>query len=445
MALPATLVCECRSGGNDLNGGGFDSAGTGTDRSLQDAAHVVIDGATISAVVGSTTTWCNLTGYTVVAADQGNVVNITGGTATAGRYLISSVDTGNNRWVLDRAIGTAAQTIQGIMGGAVKFPAVLTNTTGTTLVPGTKVWIKNDGPYTLTTATPGAGGPMSVGNIGTTFEGYETTRGDRGEPPVIDAGVLTSLTIIASASANNIFTLINVKVDGNNNSTVVGFDTGSRSTPYHCVATRCTTGFQSVSQRSLNCFADTCVTGFSGGNLTGCVAKSCTTGFNLSNTNTAASDCVAYSCTGDGFVVSVGCSVDNCSSYGNGGDGFDLSATTCSMASNCVATGNTGYGFNTPASVAGQQGCRLILCAAYSNTAGNVSNALQFNDGFVTLSADPFTNAASGDFSLNNTSGGGAALRGIGLDPYGQTGYQDIGAVQHGDPASSGGYYVSGL
>lgn len=112
MAIGTTCTFEVRTTGNDANGGFFDGvSGTpGTDRSQQDGPHVTIDGTTITATVHTATDQLTLSGYTVSAADAGNAVNINGGTATAGRYRITAVDTVNNRWTLDRSAGTSTQT-----------------------------------------------------------------------------------------------------------------------------------------------------------------------------------------------------------------------------------------------------------------------------------------------------------------------------------------------
>jgi hypothetical protein len=62
--------------------------------------------------------------------------------------------------------------------------------------------------------------------------------------------------------------------------------------------------------------------------------------------------------------------------------------------------------------------------------------------GDVSLSADPFTNAAVGDFSLNSTAGGGAACKAAGYPgtfPNGTTvGFLDIGAVQNNGGGGGG-------
>jgi hypothetical protein len=57
-----------------------------------------------------------------------------------------------------------------------------------------------------------------------------------------------------------------------------------------------------------------------------------------------------------------------------------------------------------------------------------------------------FTNAAGGDFSLNNTTNQGALLRDVGFPGAflngTTTGYLDIGAAQHQGSAAGGGSLI---
>jgi len=128
---------------------------------------------------------------------------------------------------------------------------------------------------------------------------------------------------------------------------------------------------------------------------------------------------VAYNSTGDGFDRYYYLQFDvffiNCISYESGAYGFDIESRPASGL--------------------------IFHCAGGSNTSGTVVNATDANwqnQEFITLTADPFTNAAAGDFSLNNVAGGGALLRGLGFPgvfPGGlTTGYLDVGAVQHYEP-----------
>ena len=90
----------------------------------------------------------------------------------------------------------------------------------------------------------------------------------------------------------------------------------------------------------------------------------------------------------------------------------------------------------------------FLNCATYNNTSG-ASHFLDTNVGGVVLTADPFVNAAAGNFALNATAGGGAACRAagvLGVFPGAlSTGYLDIGAVQHADPAVSGNSRAVGI
>jgi hypothetical protein len=102
---------------------------------------------------------------------------------------------------------------------------------------------------------------------------------------------------------------------------------------------------------------------------------------------------------------------------------------------NCILYGNGGYGISGDAAYTGNY---MDYNAFGTNTSGARLNvAAGAHD--VALSGDPFTNGASGDFSLDNTAAEGAACRGTGFPgvfPAGlTTGYVDIGAVQHADPA----------
>lgn len=122
MALSAAQQWWVRPGGNVLNGGGFDSTVTspGTNYSDQDSAQVTFNGSTVTAVTSGTSATITITGYTVAAADVGNICRIASGTNfTAGYYCITSVNVGANSWTFDRncTSGVGAAMV-GRMGGA---------------------------------------------------------------------------------------------------------------------------------------------------------------------------------------------------------------------------------------------------------------------------------------------------------------------------------------
>lgn len=129
---------------------------------------------------------------------------------------------------------------------------------------------------------------------------------------------------------------------------------------------------------------------------------------------------------------------------GNGGDGIDIHGTGNQniIIENNIITDHSG---------AGDVGVRLgtlsgnsVIAAYrnfyYNNTTHN-SGGDAAGDFDVTLSADPFTNAASDNWTLNNTAGGGADVRAAAGPTFDATniGYRDGGALQHQDSGGGGG------
>ena len=103
------------------------------------------------------------------------------------------------------------------------------------------------------------------------------------------------------------------------------------------------------------------------------------------------------------------------------------------MILNTLLTDNAGWGLHTDDTLLQ---ALVYNGAGYNNTSGDYSSAL-WGDvrGFVTLTADPYTNSAGGDYSLNATAGGGTFCRGTAIPgAFGglatTIGYPDIGAVQ---------------
>lgn len=318
--------------------------------------------------------------------------------------------------------------------------------------------IVNIGPgtYTLSTSTPGAGGPVSI-----TGESEDTTpiifqAEDPDDKPTISAGAETSINVFAIGIYGGALRCIDLIVDGQDNASVIGFSLNSTAgSALRCKAIDCPTGFSGGVL--VECEAESCATaGFSQiASGLGCLANACAVGFTITSVPGRLVRCIAHGCTSHGIECGGADSgmvqFFSCTSYDNDGDGFRFAAYCRSLlCSNCIAVGNGAYGFNR-SSASGNGNHWLLNCAGYSNTSGNTNGytAGATNIGFVTLSADPFTDAASGDFSLNNTAGGGADLRAAGFPgefPGGlTTGYLDIGAVQSEDAGgggSSGGYII---
>jgi hypothetical protein len=167
--------------------------------------------------------------------------------------------------------------------------------------------------------------------------------------------------------------------------------------------------------------------------------------------------CVVANCSGDGIQMTGSGVAFNNTVYGCGGNGInrtDSQGKSYPILNNILAS-NGGYGivFGTAA------GTRAALQtdgnAFYNNTSGTRLNG---NDTTVNpqnasgayvnardkiLTASPFVNAATADFRLNNTTGGGALCRGTGVPTtwpgLAVSGYTDFGAIEHQDAGGGGG------
>lgn len=141
-------------------------------------------------------------------------------------------------------------------------------------------------------------------------------------------------------------------------------------------------------------------------NVRGCVFDSCNIGVEFSSSRT------------DG--IANGSSIEGNIFYGSTSDAIKLPSTTpafyggLSLSKNIIY-GNGGYGVNFSGAGVDKEFLDAVSMtfsrnAFGSNTSGNV-NVSNVSRNEVTLTADPFTDAANGDFSLNDVAGGGAALK----------------------------------
>jgi hypothetical protein len=318
---------------------------------------------------------------------------------------------------------------------------------GVATTAGDLIWVKS-GTYTLTSSTPNVAGGKVELTAGVKMEGYETTVGDLGTPPIISAGSISSITIckVNGTFGTSLNGYINITVDGNSQASVVGFsDTASFAKVMRWLkAINCTTGF-SITGTSYNnlykCLAFGCTTGFNlvTTTLYGCAAIGGTTGFTSGNGVTITyNSCIAKGQSGRGFDCTYAVAHLGCVAYGCGSDGFRISNLEISSYTNCVAVLCTTNGWNlfSVATV-------LENCAGNGNGT-NISLTPTKNINFQSLSGNPYDTAAIAALSSsstwadvfaaflpNATSGAGALLR-AGTYPA----YRDIGATQHADPTS---------
>lgn len=445
MSLSAGIVWEVRATGSGNNGGGFKTGASGTDYSQQNAAQYALTGLTTAAANAIILT-------SSAAADMvGNIIQVTGGTNfITGFYEIISVSVGVSITVDRNCTSAAGASGAGNIGGAVDLPQTIIGASPVA-VSGNKVWIKN-GTYIISAALAP---PAGSSNAKTIVYGYNATRGDLDTVndysnfPIIQNNNTGNFMIDSTTNIE----LHNIVCDGGSGVTKanLGIRLKDGSLIDNCKVMRWSTNqaFNLQIASAFRCLAtggasgsDSCFVGAQSVTFIGCVADNngCE-GFRAVNGGITIEDCISSNNTGVGIAIdSNDVTVKGVTIYNNSSHGITIAASQGDFARifDCVIYSNGGYGINS--STAYSQAFSDYN-AFGANTSGARNNwPTGPND--VALSADPFTNAAVGNFSLNNTAGGGAACRAAGYPgvfPGGlTTGYLDIGAVQHQDSGGGG-------
>lgn len=427
MALSSSMQWDVRTTGSDSNGGAFKSGASGTDYSQQDSPQVTYTDLVIDASLNTKVTSA-ATPFT--SAHVGNVINVTGGTGfTTGRYEILSV--ASSAATLDRAVGTTSSTGgTGNLGGSM----LTIQAAWTPAVSGNAIWIKS-GTYTITAAnTDGSSGRNM------NFFGYGTTHADGGTKPLITSATnsVKSFTFVSGAicfknihikstaatrgdglvAEGNYPELIvqDCKFEGlwkcidNNSGNFAGVAVFNSEFKDH--------GFYGVAA-NFRCNIFACY--FHGGTYV--------TGYDVALSNQGSvSHCVFYNTSHTGII-------QNSSSLNLTNNVFHTVGTGVYMGANdgSIIVNNVFYncGDALSTNVVGVQRYNAFRLNANNRTNVGVPDSTSgFDD--ITLTADPFTNPSGGDFSLNNTAGGGALLKSAGFPGAmaAGTGYTDVGAVQ---------------
>ena len=450
MAIAAGTVFQIWGDGSDNNGGGYVAGGTGTNRSRQSAAQVVIDNSVITASI-TTTTITFTGGYTPSSVDKDNIVQmLTGTNVTPGFYQITN--TGATTWTMDRNVVTSGTTTDatGNMGGALLSPGKAAGAK----VQGNTIWLKYfASSYLITSATANvSGGKIDINATQIRFEGYYQVEGDLSDEatygdqsnfrPTIRASV-NSITMFNESSGTGIYGCF--QLDATAATSITPITTGSGTTTHRIrVLGGSTTACINASSGSLLLLC-----GVEGGSaaafrLNGACCLGCTVYNNssfafesASNMNTCV-ECIASSGTGNGPAFSnTGITARlwcvNCTVYGYQGGtsahGYSNPDGLHAMAQiNCIADTCRGDG------VGASNLTHAFNCISRNNTGSNYgTNCLQF--GSITPTAAVLNSPSTGDLSLNAQAGGGLVARAAGLPhvfPNGiaATGYVDIGAVQ---------------
>lgn len=443
MALSAASVFEVQTGGSDTNGGGFVTGAAGTDYSLVASKRTATgsnDSTTDAVAVGTGVITSVTAAFT--SAIVGNIIYLQGGTGVlaAGWYQVT-VFTSSTSITVDRNVAAGTGITMNI-GGALASPGMAG---GVGLVSGNIIYIKA-GTYTIASATPNiATGCFSSSLAVMVIQGYQTTRGDLGTPPLLQASGISTFVIITSSGVDA--NTVNISLDGAGLTSSKGATLSGLA--YMCAVLNCTNG------------------GLDGGSLIRCTATGCSLVVAL--TATIMISCVAYDNTITGFIIKVagialrciadtntGATTDgfsttfdfvaivNCVAFTNGRDGIRFTADSNAIINN-LAEANVAAGITTGG--AAVDGSLLINNATFNNATGiTITNSKgNINIGAIVGSATFFVDGPNQNFALNTTAGGGSSVRAAGYPgvlPIGGTGFLDLGVLQHADPAGSGGMNI---
>ena len=455
--ISSNTYWEVRSAGSNTNGGGFTLSGSGTDYSQNDNKNAAacsncgsstVNLSTTDAVANGTTTITSATAnFSSALVD--NVVYFQGGTgAIAAQWRRVTAFTNSTTITIDATIAASTGMTMNI-GGALATPQQL----NTSMINNNVAYVKG---ATYTVAAKFTYNFCSNGATATSrIEGYTTSRGDNGKFTLQASASLGDRILDVSCELY----LKNVQFDCNSKASTDGvqFQGNAYSTLENIkVIGACSSGviYNQAWNFCINCeVVGPTVRGFylnnEGAMCFGCSVHDSATnnaqGFSLNFNSSTCIFCIVYNFTGttaDCFVsVGENSKIINSVAYGCSRDGVRLGLNAGTMQiKNFVAVSNGGWGINI--SAGGMPAGLEDYNAFYNNTSGTV-NGVTAGAHDVTLTGDPFTNVAGGDFSLNNTSGAGAALRGVGLFGimnYGGTGYMDIGPLQ-AQPSSGGGAF----
>lgn len=333
-----------------------------------------------------------------------------------------------------------------------------------TAASGDTVYIKSSGTYTQTST-------LAITQANLSLIGYQTTPGDNGTPPLITTAT-NSTVLFTSASAG----------PGTNAWTNIAF-TNTAATPAQAIKKISNDGtaemwsflgdkfdgftvaidghggsgsfaiafFSAVSTEVKNSTAQGIYLPNAflvHGSISGCyVHNNGGNGMEFFNAGTKGVMIVDHSIFASNGASGIGVDgigidlqISNSTIANNTTDGVVTPASTGTsplITTNSIYYGNGSFGISSGASLSGE-----YLGSHHNGFSGSNSNWTG-SPTDVTITADPFTASGSGDYSLNATAGGGAALKGAGFPgafPGGtSTGHLDIGAVQ----SSSGGGTVA--
>jgi len=448
-AISATAHWNVRTDGSNTNGGFFDASvgSPGTDYTAQAAAQI----AFTDMVIGATTTQFTSVLNAATTASPGNGIYISGGTGcTVGWYEILSQSSGT--YVMDRAMGTAASVCTGNLGGGL----LTLQTAMTNGVANNFINLKS-GTYTFTTA-------YTIAITGYTVVGYGATYNDGGTRPEILASGTNSLFVfntagaefvnvnftgngtggpgmyVSSNSGSAYLTLLNCYVAsfGSSGTDGGGFiDQTNNSNDYFAAGlnvyfSEVTGNSAFINGAGSRAYSEYLVGNYFHGNATSLVAAGGQYGtFIINNIFSGSTGSYEIQLQG-GQIYLFG------NTFYNAGT-LALSVSAPYELANNIFYGNHQAVSNSGSAPSGNYTQSTMTNAYGSNTVANTNWPTTLGTD-ITLTANPFVSAYTGNFQLNTTTGGGSLLIGKATPSVfpgaSSTNNLSVGAVQ---PAASGG------
>lgn len=443
MALSATGVFEVDVGhastSDSLNAGYYNPAqvGAGTDRSITSpiaCTDLVIDGSDSTKVSSASI------GFT--SDHNGMGLRITAGTGfTASLREILSVSAGVAQ--LDASAGTVGSTGgTARVGGPLASPG---NAMGLS-VAGNTIFVRYQATvYAITSSTINvANGRIQWANAtsattGKLMVGYDsnrTTTNSDANRPILEAQI--NSIQIANIPNGQYGSMRNFVFDGDNRTGITGFfGGGGTESVGNLKAVDCITGFGSNAGTLFqDCEAEGGTTGFSlsattRNRIRSCVVKNVSgTAISSGGAGGTITRCLISGCSA-GITVNNISHIDFCTIYNAIAQGISIGTSAGVTVTNSIIstyrTGGSGYGIETSAATIP---IWFENNAFFNPTTHNVDTTNQLASTYrnlLSLTADPFTNAVAGDFSLNNAAGGGAVCRGAGSNGCDLGAYQSAG------------------
>lgn len=448
-AISGSTAWEVRTAGSDTNGGGWIAESSGTDFSQQNSPQYAVTDAVTAGTTTITSATANF-GTDIV----GNTCYVAGGTGSvvAGWYQVLS-RTDSATVVMDRSTGLTSGTGTTLRcGGAL---ATLQTVAGL-ITGGNKVFVKADGTYT-TTATVN----FSAGNNNphTQIIGYTTTRTDRGKFTLQAASGSGYYVLTLSTNGG---VLMNAILDANNLATSGGLNcTGASSYGYNIKVMK----YTNIGINNSCILLRPEVTGGTGTPTVGIkmnagvldtayVHDGAGAGIDCGSAALPVLDSIVARMSGaisDGIT---GCYAKHNVFDSNGRDGMSFGTGSSNWYNavylNNVSINNGRYGLlgntfatTTPAMPFWDGNAFYGNATAARNSIDNVTGISGIspytNTSDVTLTGNPFVDAAAGNYSLNSTTGAGLSVRAAGaLTTWpGASGsmvsHPDMGAWQHSD------------